>query len=76
MIILVIHRYNQAVYGPNTQNMIKTVINTNPESALLSEFHGHSAFDNFFRNWNVSMRLAVGNESMLSNLEDYTGIGS
>ena len=47
-----------AVYGSNANKMIDSIINASPKAAFIRDDEGDSAFDIFFRQWNVCMRIA------------------
>ena len=64
------------VYGTKPKNMIDSIMVSKPETALILDNEGDSAFDTFFQNWNVFLRLAVSNKVTQNNLLDIdTGFG-
>ena len=64
-----------AVYGLNSNRMIDFIITANPEAAFISDNKGDSAFDFFFHQWNVPLRIALSNHTENSVLNNATGHG-
>jgi len=66
-----------AIYGSDSNTMIDSIIRTNPKAAFVPDDEGESAFDLFFRQWNICMRQTVSFNSIISNelLEHSTGRG-
>jgi len=47
------------IYNLRCNNMIDSIIKANPRSAFIIDDEGDSAFDFFFHQWNILMRIAV-----------------
>jgi len=65
-----------AIYGLDPSNIIDSIVSTNPMSAFIPDVDGNTAFCNFFKIWNVFMRLAVKDQATCDKvLNRMTGIG-
>jgi len=65
-----------AIYGSDCNNMIDSIIITNPEAAFVLDDEGDSPIHTFFHQWNVCMRIAVNKQTTSDKVfENNTGIG-
>ena len=66
-----------ATYKINRSNIIDSIIIANPRAAFVGDNDGDSAFDTFFRIWNVFIRIAVCNQSLNDKeLDTFIGHGN
>ena len=59
------------IYYLKFNNMLDSMITANPESAFIRDDDGDSAFDCFFRHWNVFMRIVVHNPTICEKVLNY-----
>ena len=66
-----------AMYTLNYNNMISSILNNNTEALFIVDNDGDSAFDCFFRHWNVFLRVCM-HDTRVSNvlLDNFIGCGN
>jgi len=65
-----------AILSLKHNNMIDSMIISNPKAAFIRNEEGYHAFDYFFQHWNVFMRIAVSNPILYDQfLDSFIGHG-